>query len=235
MAILYSTLHKKTRLELLNETENGSNTTILHRLHIHRGSSHNTINLMKTCQNIAEAHTCVRGKGWGSVGEMYSAGYNVGYKGRISKVVVPSKIKTKYLAFLRSIENNLLAAGTIFEKEFFDKDVGYVEMIKLQDTMWPLNRKPPYDPACWVVSHGLGNPLHVNDDCSHSYAGWFCSSEINNRSAWFLFPQWGVSIELCNDTWISWDGRNCAHCSSVPHLQTSNHIFSLLVKNLRDP
>ena len=130
-------------------------------------------------------------------------------------------------SFLRCVQNGLSSAGNRFNEEFSNRHVFYKETLAIQDDMWVPHQKIPTGTACWIVSIDLGNPLHRDDDHSRSYAGWFCPEEISNRSAWFLFPEWGVAIELCNNTWISWDGRNCAHCSSVPHLSNSNHLYSL--------
>jgi len=41
---------------------------------------------------------------------------------------------------------------------------------------------------------------------------------MNNqvKSWWFLLPEHGVAIELCDGACISWDGRVLMHCSSCP-------------------
>jgi len=41
----------------------------------------------------------------------------------------------------------------------------------------------------------LGNPEHIDNDLSRSYAGWFTNGDKANESKWFLFPNWGVAIE----------------------------------------
>jgi len=183
--------------------------------------------LMKTCEMIANNYNGVRSVGWGGVGGMFSAGYNVGYKRHISLVALSNKMNKLPRSYFDHITNCLSTAGNCFCDEFGSKDVGFNEMLEMQQAMWPKRRNCPKGPACWIVSDGLGNPQHIDDDYSRSFAGWFTEHEIKNQSAWFLFPGLGVAIELCNDTWISWDGRNCAHCSSVPHLSDENHIYSL--------
>jgi hypothetical protein len=214
-------------LDLCAGGYDGVNNVISYRLHIHRNTNRDTSMLFSICEDIADKYSGVRGKGWGGVGDMFSAGYNVGYKGRISPVALSSKMKRLPLSAMHSVTNRLSIAGGIFHEEFGDKNVGFDEMVKLQTEMWPKNRDRPRGPACWIVSQDLGNPEHVDDDYSRSYAGWFTKQDIDDASAWFLFPDWGVAIELSNDTWISWDGVHCGHCSSVPHLGETNHIYSL--------
>jgi len=214
-------------LELCAKGYDGVNNVTTYGLHIHRHANRDTSILYSTCKDIADKYSGVRGEGWGGVGEMFSAGYNVGYKGRISPVAKSQKLKKMPSSVAHSITNRLSICGGIFHDEFNDKNVGFNEMVLLQAKIWPKNRKLLNGPACWVVSKDLGNPKHIDDDFSRSYAGWFTKETVHDKSAWFLFPDWGVAIELCNDTWISWDGVNCAHCSSVPHLAESNNIYSL--------
>ena len=215
------------RMELMTETFHEVDVNASHTLTVHRTPMKRSKHILRTCTDIANSHNGVRGTGWGGVGGMYSAGYNLGYKGRLSRVAPSCKMKNMPPSFLRSIQNGLSSAGNRFDEEFSHRHAGYKETLVIQDEMWVPHQKVPIGPACWIVSIDLGNPLHTDDDHSRSYAGWFCAEEIQNRSAWFLFPEWGVAIELCNNTWISWDGRNCAHCSSVPHLSESNHLYSL--------
>ena len=214
-------------LELCAEGYDGIDNVTTYALHIHRHMDRDTSMLLSTCEDIAGKYSCVRGEGWGSVGGMFSAGYNVGYKGRISPVAKSTKMKKMPSSFAHSITNRLSLAGDILQHEFGDKNVGFDEMVLLQKEFWPKNRTVMKGPVCWIVSQDLGNPKHVDDDFSRSYAGWFTKEPIGDKSAWFLFPNWGVAIELCNDTWISWDGINCPHCSSVPRLEGNNHIYSL--------
>ena len=214
-------------LELCTEGYDGINNATTYSLHIHRHKNRDISMLLSTCEDIADNYSVVRGKGWGGVGGMFSAGYNVGYKGRISYVAKSPKLKKMPSSTAHSITNRLSICGGMFHDEFSDKNVEFDKMVQLQAEFWPKNRNILNGPACWIVSKDLGNPKHIDDDFSRSYAGWFTKQKIDNKSAWFLFPDWGVAIELCNDTWISWDGVNCAHCSSVPHLGDSNNIYSL--------
>jgi hypothetical protein len=217
-------------LELCAESFNGVDDLTSYRLHVHRNQDCDvdTSILLSTCEDIANNYSGVRGQGWGGVGGMFSAGYNVGYKGRISPVALSPRMKKKPSAAADSIKKRLSIAGEIFHEEFSGKNVGFEEMMQLQTDIWPKNRDRLKGPVCWIVSKDLGNPQHVDDDISRSYAGWFMSEKDDeDASAWFLFPDWSVAIELCNNTWISWDGVHCAHCSSVPHLGENNHIYSL--------
>lgn len=215
-------------LELCVEGYDGVEIVTSYALHVHRHRNRDTSMLLSTCENIAANYSNVRNMGWGGVGGMFSAGYNVGYKGRISPVALSPRMKKKPSAAADSIKKRLSIAGEIFHEEFSGKNVGFEEMMQLQTDIWPKNRDRLKGPVCWIVSKDLGNPQHVDDDISRSYAGWFMSEKDDeDASAWFLFPDWSVAIELCNNTWISWDGVHCAHCSSVPHLGENNHIYSL--------
>ena len=195
----------EARMELMTETFYEGNVNTSHTLTIHRTPRKRSKHILRTCTDIANSHSSVRGTGWGGVGGMYSAGYNLGYKGRLSRVAPSSKMKKMPPSISRSIQNSLSSAGNRFDEEFSKRHVCYKETLAIQNEMWVPHQKVPVGPACWIVSIDLGNPLHKDDDHSRSYAGWFCSEEIMNRSAWFLFPEWGVAIELCNNTWISWD------------------------------
>ena len=215
-------------LELCSERYNGIDNFTTNLLHVHRHRGRDTSMLFQTCARIANTFSGVRCNGWGGVGGMFSAGYNVGYKGRISRVASFAKTKkTGLKSGLAKINNLLFMAGKNFHQEFSEMNVGYDEMLQVQEKLWPKNRNYPNGPASWIVSKNLGNPEHIDNDLSRSYAGWFTNGDIANESAWFLFPNWGVAIELCNDTWISWAGNECAHCSSIPHLTDEVEIYSL--------
>ena len=214
-------------LELCVEGFNGIDNVESNLVHVHRHANRDVSKLLSTCETIANNYSAVRSSGWGGVGSMFSAGYNVGYKGCISSVALSPKMKKMAKPDVHSINNSMFMARKKFENEFIAANVGFKEMMQTQSEMWPKNRQCPKAPACWIVSKDLGNPQHDDNDYSRSYAGWFTEQDIENRSAWFLFPKWGIAIELCNNTWISWDGAHCSHCSSVPHLTSENHIYSL--------
>jgi len=197
-------------LELCAKNFDGKNNNDTYSLHVHRHTNRDTTEFIHACKLIAHSYAGVRSIGWGGVGKMYSAGYNVGFKGLISPVcLLPKERNNK--STRDKICGCLKSMSELFHDEFGDKNIGYNDMILTQKEIWPKNRKCPQGPACWIVSEDLGNPRHVDNDFSRSYAGWFTHTDIDNQSAWFLFPMWGVAIELCNDTWISWHGANCAH------------------------
>lgn len=216
----------EVRLELESEDYDGVNNTTTYPLHVHRNKKLDTSRLFETCLKIADNYKDVRKIGWGGCGHMYSAGCNVGFKGLVSEVALSSKMKKQSIEFRESIKNGLENAAEIFSKEFGDKNVKYEETINHVNSVWTKKTKCPKI-VSWIISDGLGNPMHVDDDHSRSFAGWFTKKEIKNRSAWLLFPKHGVAIELCDGTFISWDGIHCDHCSSVPNLSPNNRIFSL--------
>ena len=59
---------------------------------------------------------------------------------------------------------------------------------------------PDY-PARWMVSDGLGNPEHIDDDEMRSYAVWLTNTpEKATTSTYLLFPQWKVAVQLDKGT-----------------------------------
>jgi hypothetical protein len=80
-------------LELCSERYNGIDNFMTNLLHVHRHRGRDTSMLFQTCARIANTFSGVRCNGWGGVGGMFSAGYNVGYKGRISRVASFAKTK----------------------------------------------------------------------------------------------------------------------------------------------
>jgi len=156
-------------LQLCAEGYNGIDNVTTYALHVHRHMDRDTSMLLSTCEDIAGNYSCVRGKGWGGVGGMFSAGYNVGYKGRISPVAKSPKMKKMPSSFAHSITNRLSLAGDIFHHEFGDKNVGFDEMVCTQKGFWPKNRTLMKGPVCWFVSKDLGNPKHVDDE--HGFPG----------------------------------------------------------------
>ena len=86
-----------------------------------------------------------------------------------------------------------------------------------------------------MVSQQLGNPEHIDDDFSQSYAVWVTNAPDHiTNSMWLLFPQWHLTVQLTNGTYISWNGHECAHCSSVPREYDGFEILSLFTAPSRD-
>jgi hypothetical protein len=66
-------------LELCAEGYDGVNNVTTYTLHIHRHVNRDTSWFLSICEDISDKYSGVRQEGWGSYGNMYSAGYNVGY------------------------------------------------------------------------------------------------------------------------------------------------------------
>jgi hypothetical protein len=94
------------------------------------------------------------------------------------------------------------------------------------ETLNPLGGKKP---PTWAASRNLGNPPHYDHKDAHrGYAQWYVErGELHDKitSWWFLLPEHGIAIELCDGAAISWDGRAVIHCSSVPNSPTA--LYSL--------
>ena len=127
-------------MELCTEGYDGINNATTYSLHIHRHKNRDISMLLSTCEDIADNYSVVRGKGWGGVGGMFSAGYNVGYKGRISYVAKSPKLKKMPSSTAHSITNRLSICGGMFHDEFSDKNVEFDKMVQLQAEFWPKNR-----------------------------------------------------------------------------------------------
>ena len=153
-------------LELCAAGYDGINNVTTYSLHIHRHKNRDISLLLSTCEDVADMYNGVRGNGWGGVGSMFSAGYNVGFKGRISSVAKSLKLKKMPSSTAHSITNRLSISGGIFHDEFSDKNVGFDKMVQLQTEIWPKNRNVLNGPACWIVSKDLGNPKHIDNDFS---------------------------------------------------------------------
>jgi hypothetical protein len=83
------------------------------------------------------------------------------------------------------------------------------------------------------ASRDLGTPRHLDiNDGGRSIAVWthFTSAQTRKQPLgwWFLFPDVGLAIELCDGALVSWDGRSVAHCTCVPaRLPVDDHLYSL--------
>lgn len=114
----------------------------------------------------------------------------------------------------------------IFIEQFKNQDVGFEELLNdLSQVFYKKNDAP----LCYIASKNLCNSEHLDTgDHSRSFAYWV--TEDTYEGAYLLFPQWGLAIELGHGRYISWDGKVCAHCSSIPRLSNDNkerNIYSL--------
>ena len=88
----------------------------------------------------------------------------------------------------------------------------------------------------YVSLTNLSNRHIDTGDHSRSFAIWVTKDKY--EGAYLLFPQWGLAIELGHGRYISWNGNECAHCSSVPIISDNNNdrkiysLFTALTKTL---
>ena len=195
-----------------------------HTLHVHHCVSKALKQIHQTCEYIIENCGDVRSSnGWGGVGSMCPAGYHF-HLGAVKQCAIKKGDVDKRRKMQRYLSNS----GQIFTDQFADRGVGFDKMLQDQHGVWMKGIKCPRTPACWVASKNLGNPEHTDgNDYSRSFAVWVMKTPPSDDSAWLLFPQWGVAIQLCHGTYISWDGASCAHCSSVPNMSGGGSIYSL--------
>jgi hypothetical protein len=195
-----------------------------HTLHIHRSVSKALKQIHQTCEYIIENCGDVRSSNsWGGVGSMCPAGYHF-HLGDLKQCA----IKKGNVDKRRLMQSYLSNSGQIFTDQFANRGVGFDKMLQDQRDVWIEGIKCPCTPACWVALKNLGNPEHIDsNDCSRSFAVWVMKAPPSDDSAWLLFPQWGIAIQLCHGTYVSWDGASCAHCSSVPNMSGGDSIFSL--------
>ena len=143
-------------------------------------------------------------------GEMsaYSENYKYGQQTQAvihAKTSINHQIKSKYFTILGKCKN-------IFNEQFGGKHAGYEQLQQqLREVFVDCNIAP----LCYITSKNLSNSEHLDtNDCSRSYAFWV--TEHDYEGAYLLFPQWGLAIDLCHGRYISWNGKECAHCTSVP-------------------
>lgn len=68
------------------------------------------------------------------------------------------------------------------------------------------------------VSYNLANPAHLDPaDDGRSHAVWIrrMHTAAEPQGWYFLLPDVGLAIQLCNGACISWDGRQTRHCTSI--------------------
>ena len=155
-----------------------------------------------------------------AVGGMVGVGDHLLRDGRLAH------FKTAGVASRRRISNLMEGAGGVFQKHFGSRGVGFDEMVREQQRLWPQHKRPIGWPLCWDASANLGNAMHDDPDGWRSYAVWRRSGR-GSGSWWLLFPEWGVAICLEEGTWVSWDGRRQRHCTAAPSVHADDEFFSL--------
>jgi len=155
------------------------------------------------------------------VGGMVGIGNRLGYDGDIHPFVMKNEpLRGKLFHELHFV------AGMQFARHFGGRNVGWEEMLKCQSDLWPSPK--PKTARCWDASENIGNSCHTDRDNARSFAVWLRSkTEVIVDGWWFLFPKHGVAVELAHGTWMSWDGREKPHCSSVPCCTKDDKLLSL--------
>ena len=221
---------------------NGHGNLHSNLVHVHRSNDdHENDFLYKTISKLIRERNPIRNtNGWDNVGLMAGVGEHLDWHGQHTDFVLKPQFRTRWSNEEEKLTMN--KCGKIFEAQFRDKCVGYGLMIKHQKYLWPKEcpDKVTDVPRCWTVSKNLGNELHNDDDADRSFAVWVNKNKKGQRQSksWYLlFPEWGVAIELCEGTWISWNGSSCGHCTAVPDLADDDELLSLfcsIPKNLRN-
>jgi hypothetical protein len=152
---------------------------------------------------------------------MVGIGDGLGYDGDIHRFVMKNELLRGKLVW-----DLHYVASMQFAKHFGGRNVGWEDMLQCQYDLWP-NPKPK-SARCWDASENLGNSCHTDRDNARSFAVWLrLKTDIVVGGWWFLFPKNGVAVELAHGTWMSWDGREQPHCSSVPCITKDDQLLSL--------
>lgn len=71
--------------------------------------------------------------------------------------------------------------------------------------------------------------MHRDSDASRSIAGWLSKNQSGtSKNWWFLFPRYGLAVQVVHGIRISWDGRRIApHCSAALDEAIGNALFPL--------
>ena len=101
---------------------------------------------------------------------------------------------------------------------------GYKKMLDMQQEHWPSSSRCP---LTWAISRNLCNSMHKDkNDLSASYAIWLRTG--NGSQSWFLlFPRNGLAICLSHKVAMTWEGREVAHCTSIPEVDPGDDFLSL--------
>lgn len=160
----------------------------------------------------------------GSDGYMSSWSQNISH-GKQTQAAINAKGSDKQR--IKGELNTILSqCKDTFIQQFINKSVGFEELLEdLKQVFYQLKNAP----LCYIASSNLSNSEHIDTgDHSRSFAFWV--TENNYEGAYLLFPQWGLAIKLCHGRYISWSGKECAHCSSIPKILDNNNkrnIYSL--------
>ena len=155
--------------------------------------------------------------------------------GQPIKAAIHNAKESEKQSIKKNIYTQLSRCKGIFDKRFKNKSVGFEELLSDLGKVFSNSNNAP---LCYIASKNLSNSEHVDaNDCSRSFAFWVTEHD-DYEGAYLLFPQWGLAIELCHGRYISWSGKECAHCSSVPKKSNDNNerniysLFTALPKNL---
>lgn len=162
--------------------------------------------LLEVGEQFYDAHGGVRKKE-AMHGGMKGAGDHIDPQGFLAPFACPPSERLRVAAGMQR-------AGRIFAKVWERRSVGWGEMLSMQEAVWPTGT--PWWPQQWDVSRGLGNAKHADNDEVRAFAVWLSRMPGPFRSWWLLFPDWGVAIKLAHGTWVSWNGKECPHCTAVP-------------------
>jgi hypothetical protein len=197
-------------------------------VHRSRNKKENSFLYNETLKMIDERNGVRRTKGWNGVGKMVGVGEHLDRKGDHCDFVIKPKLRKKWS---NEAEKTILnKCGCIFKKYFGKKTVGFKEMLQQQRELWPIDFPNELTdvPRCRNASLNLGNEKHNNNDGTRSFAVWVSNKKESSNTSWYLlFPEWGVAIELKDGTWISWNGKDCGHCSATPNLAGGEQLLSL--------
>ena len=192
-------------------------------LDIHFSSDeHENLKLVSIAKELFQVHHNVRnGVEWKGMGNMYGMGDHLTYERKVKSYCL------KKPSLNRQVKTQLAVIGDIFNKHFKHREVGFDNLLDKQKLLWPKQDKANLRARHWQGSESLANKEHNDNDAVRSYAWWGCHNPGKSHGWWLLFPRWGVAIALKHGTFVSWDGRECAHCSAVPQVEEGDNLLSL--------
>ena len=154
-------------------------------------------------------------------GGMVGAGHHLTRLGTVAPFAsAPTKVRKRKVGTTDDAASWMAIAGKALFALFRGFDVGFEQLLQMGRSS-SIPTLGDDLPACFAVSQNLGNPEHLDPDAARGYAQWVVdNSAAQIRSWYFLLPQHGIAIELCDGCAISWDGRAVYHCSGVPDADT---------------